>query len=152
MESFGKSAQIPNPALKKFDALIGEWRWEGSHPMLPRVTLNGRTSFEWLEGGAFVIMRSSNDEGKIPTGVALFGSDDTAHELYMLYFDERKVSRMQHVSFEGNVLKWWRDSPEFSQRNTLTFSPDGKTIVSKGEMSREGGSWEGDLSMTYKRM
>src|ERR1041384_6940838 len=149
MESVGKSADIPNPALKKFNALIGEWRWEGSHPMLPGVTLNGRTSFEWWEGGAFVIMRSRNEEGKIPTAVALFGSDDAMRELYMLYFDERKVSRMHHVTFDENILKWWRNFPEFSQRNTLTLSSDGKMIVSKGEMSKEGGSWQDDLSMTY---
>ena len=152
MESFGKSAAIPNPALKKFNALIGEWSWEGSHPMLPGVTLNGRTSFEWLEGGAFMIMRSNNTEGKIPTGVALFGSDDAANELYMLYFDERKISRMYKTSFNENVLKWWRNTAEFSQRNTLTLSSDGKTIVSKGEMSRDGAAWEADLSMTYKKM
>jgi hypothetical protein len=151
MESFGKSAAIPNPALKVFDVLIGEWRWEGSHPMLPGVTLKGRTSFEWLEGGAFVIMHSSNEEGKIPTAVAIFGSDDSMGGLYMLYFDERSISRKQDVSFDGKVLKWWRNDPKFSQRNTLTFSPDGKTIVSKGEISKGGGSWENDLSMTYKK-
>jgi hypothetical protein len=152
MESFGRSAAIPNPALKAFEILIGEWRWQGSHPMLPGVTLNGRASFEWFEGGAFLMMHSSNEEGKIPTAVALFGSDDSMGELYMLYFDERKVSRKQDVSFDGNILRWWRNDPKFSQRNTLTFSSDRKTIITRGEMLKEGGNWEDDLSMTYRKI
>jgi len=119
--------------------------------MLPGVTLNGDTSFNWLEGGAFMIMHSSNDEGKIPNAVAIFGSDDSMGNLYMLYFDERGISRKQDVSFNGNVLKWWRDDPKFRQRSTLTFSPDGKTMMRKGKMARDGGSWEDDLSMTYTR-
>lgn len=151
MESFGKSPRIPNPALRVFDVLIGEWSWEGAHPMLPGVTLTGHTSFEWLEGGAFMIMHSRNEQGKIPNAVAIFGSDNSMAGLYMLYFDERGISRKQDVSFEGNVLRWWRNDPKFLQRNTLTFSPDRKTIVSKGEMSREGGPWEDDLSMTYRK-
>src|SRR5262245_36062085 len=120
----GKEAAIPNPALKLFSVLVGEWNTVGTHPGLPNVTLHGRTSFEWFEEGAFLIMRSEIDEPGIPSGVAIFGSDNATSECFMLYFDERGVSRKYDVSFRGNVWKWWRNDPSFSQRYTATISKD----------------------------
>jgi len=38
-------------------------------------------------------MRSEIDEPGIPSGVAIVGSDDATGEYFMLYFDERGVSR-----------------------------------------------------------
>ncbi len=96
-------------------------------------------------------MRSEIDEPEIPSGVAIFGSDNAAGEYFMLYFDERGVSRKYDVSFEKNVMRWWRNSPEFSQRMVLTLTGGGKTITSKGEMSKNGGAWEPDLELTYTR-
>ena len=70
----------------------------------------------------------------------------------MLSFDERGVSRKSDLSFENNVLKWWRNAPEISQRYTWTIVDDGDTIIVKGEMSKDGLSWEKDLDLTYTRV
>ena len=70
----------------------------------------------------------------------------------MLYFDERNVSRKYEVSIERHGLRWQRSSPGFSQQMVLTIAADGKTISSKGEMSREGGAWEPDLELNYLRI
>jgi hypothetical protein len=147
----GSKALIPNPALKPFEALIGDWQTTGSHPYLPGTTLHGRASFEWLEGGAFLVYRSSIDNPKFPDGVEIFGSDDIAKEFFMLHFDERGISRKYNVAMAGNQLKWWRDDPNFSQRFTITIEDDGNKMVSKGEMSREGADWEKDLALVYDR-
>ena len=120
--------------------------------MIPGKTFHGRTSFEWIEGGAFLIMHSQIEEPEIPSGIAVFGTDDTTGECSMLYFDERGVSRRYEVSVANNVWKWWRNAPGFSQRFTATISPDGRTIVSRGELSKDGAKWEGDLALTYTRM
>lgn len=143
---------IPNPALGPFGVLIGRWSTVGTHPFRPGATLRGRTTFEWLEGGAFVLMHSEIDEPGFPAGVAVIGSDDSAGTCFMLYFDERKVSRKYDVSLRGGVLRWWRDDPALSQRFTGTIAPDGDVIVGEGEMSREGAPWEGDLALTYTRI
>ena len=95
----------PNPALKSFSVLIGEWTTVGTHGLVPGTTYHGRTSFAWLEGGAFLIMHSEIDEGDIPSGIAIFGSDDALGEYFMLYFDERGVSRRHDVSLHDNVLQ-----------------------------------------------
>jgi hypothetical protein len=150
-ESVGNEAAKPNPALEPFGALVGTWNTEGTHPMVPGKTFHGRTTFEWLEGGAFLIMHSRIDEPEIPSGIAVFGSDDTTGECSMLYFDERGVSRRYEVSLRDNVWRWWRNAPGFSQRFTGTIAADGRTIASQGELSRDGTRWEPDLQLTYTR-
>jgi hypothetical protein len=140
-----------NPALAALSVLVGTWNTTGTHPLVPGTTFHGRTSFAWIEGGAFLIMHSQIDEPEIPSGIAIFGSDDTTGECSMLYFDERGVSRRYEVSVRDNVRKWWRNASGFSQRFAGVIAADGRTIVSRGEMSRDGASWEPDLALTYTR-
>ncbi len=147
----GNGALIPNPALKPFEVLVGTWETQGSHSQVPNATLYGRTSFEWIENGAYLLMRSEIDDSRFPSGLAIFGSDDVQKKFFMLYFDERGVSRMFNISIENNVITWWRDQPGFSQRCTNTISTDRKTIISKGELSKDGSIWEKDLELTYSR-
>jgi hypothetical protein len=150
--NFDPAAAIPNPALKPLGILIGEWNTVGTHPAIPNTVLHGRCSFDWLEGGAFLIMHSEIDEPGIPTAIAIFGSDESSDVCSMLYFDERGVSRNLEVTLHDNVWKWWRNAPGFSQRFTGTISKDGDTIVGKGQLSRDGSTWEGDLDLTYTRL
>jgi hypothetical protein len=145
-------ASIPNPALRRLTPLVGRWTTVGTHPMVPGKTFHGRTSFEWMEGGAFLIMHSEIDEPEIPSAVAVFGSDDERDTLFMLYFDERGVSRKYDVTLRDGTVKWWRDAPGFSQRFTGRIADDGRTIVGEGEMCRDGHTWEGDLRLTYTRV
>ncbi len=148
----GTRASIPNPALRPFGVLVGEWLTTGSHPYLPDVVLHGRASFEWLEGGAFLIMRSEIDEPHFPHGIAIFASDDAAKKVVMLHFDERGVSRIYNVTMGESQLRWWRDEPSFSQRFVITIEDDGNKMISKGEMSRDGATWEKDLELIYTRI
>ena len=152
MKLIGSEAQKPNPTLKPFEPLIGDWRTTGTHPLVPGKTFHGRASFSWTEGGAFLIWRSEIDEPEIPSGMAIVGSDDAEGTFSMLYFDERAVSRKYGVNISGNVMTFSRDDPTFRQRMTLTMAVDGSRIVIKGEMSRDGKPWEGDMELTYERI
>lgn len=151
-EQFINEAAKPNPSLIPLGALVGTWRTKGTHPMVPGKTFHGQSSFAWMEGGAFLIMHSRIDEREIPSAIAVFGSDDATGECSMLYFDERGVSRRYEVRIRDNVWEWWRNGPGFSQRFRGTISADGRTIVAGGELSRDGRSWEQDLSLTYTRV
>jgi hypothetical protein len=51
-------AARPNPALSALSVLVGTWNTVGTHPLVPGTTFHGRTSFAWIEGGAFLIMHS----------------------------------------------------------------------------------------------
>ena len=140
-----------NPKLEPLSVLVGTWVTTGTHPQVPGKTFHGFTSFEWIEGGAFLVMHSQIDEPEIPSGIGIFGTDDATGECSMLYFDERDVSRRYEVSIVDSVWKWWRNAPGFSQRFTGAISPDRRTIVGRGELSRDGTNWEGDLALTYTR-
>ena len=144
-------AAIPNPALQPFSVLVGEWTASGTHPLVPNTTLHGHSSFKWIEGGAFLLWHSEIDQEGFPAGIAIFGSDDATGEYFMIYFDERKVSRKYEVSFQDNILKWWRNTPGFSQRYTWTIIDDGNTIIGKGQLSKDGITWEKDLDVTFTR-
>ena len=145
-------AAIPNPALQPFAVLVGDWQAVGTHPLAPNTLLHGRSSFKWLEGGAFLMWYSEMEEEGFPAGIAIFGSDNTTGEYFMMYFDERTVSRKYEVSCQEGVLKWRRNAPEFSQQNTWTISGDGNTIIGKGQLSKDGTTWEQDLDLTYTRL
>lgn len=145
-------AAITNPALSPLKTLIGEWKTVGTHPLVTDATLHGHSSFNWLEGGAFIIWKSEIDKEGFPSGTAIFGSDNSTGEYFMLYFDERKVSRKYDVSFQGNIVKWWRNAPGFSQRYTWTIDDNGNKIIGKGELSKDGKTWERDLELTYTRI
>lgn len=148
----GHNALIANPALRPFEVLIGEWQTTGSHPYFPDVTLTGRAIFEWHEGGAFLIMRAEINHPKFPDGIEVFGSDDSAKTFFMLHFDERGTSRKFDVQVNNSGFTWQRDDPEFSQRYTLKVQDSGQRLEGKGEMSRNGKAWEGDLSLVYTRV
>jgi hypothetical protein len=145
-------ASIPNIALEPLTPLVGQWETVGTHPLVPGTTFHGHTSFTWFEGGAFLVMHSQIDEPGIPSGIAVFGSDDASDAFFMLYFDERGVSRKYDVTLRDATWKWWRTVPGFSQRFTGRIVDDGRTIIGQGELCRDGHTWEGDLQLTYTRI
>jgi len=139
-----------NPRLAAFAPLLGQWTTTGTHPYLPGRTLRGAVSFEPIEGGAFVRMRSTSAEREIPSGVAIFGSDDAEGEGTVLYFDARGVSRRYVWKSGDGEISWWRDDPAFRQRFTVSVHPDGRRLTGKGQMSRDGAPWEDDLALDYQ--
>ena len=145
-------AAKPNPALAPFEVLIGAWTTVATHPELPGTTFHGRATFGWLERGAFLIMHSTFDEPGVPSSIAVFGTDDVLGECYMLYFDERGVSRRYDVALREGVWTWKRDAPGFDQRFTGRFSDDGATIHGASELRRDGVTWAKDLEVTYRRI
>jgi hypothetical protein len=147
-----QEASRPNPALEPFSVLIGSWTTTGTHGLDPDTVLHGHTSFEWFENGAFLLIRSEIDDPRFPRTIAILGSDDAAAEYYMLTFDERGISRKYEVTLQNNIWKWWRNAPGFSQRYQAVIGDGGNTIVGKGELSKDGVSWEQDLDLTYKRV
>jgi hypothetical protein len=146
----GAKAQIVNPALKPLEFLLGEWRTTGTHPAMPDKVLNGRASFRWHEGGAFLIMRTQVNEPEFPDGLAIIGSDDIAGTFTMTYFDERGISRIYAVTVGDRTVEWRRDDRALAQSMTITAKDDG-TLMSKGRMSQDGGVWSDDLSQVFHR-
>src|SRR2546429_1825507 len=59
-----------DPMLEPFEALIGTWATEATHPLVD-VVVPGSISFEWLEGGRFLIQRSRNEHELFPDAICL---------------------------------------------------------------------------------
>ncbi len=101
-----------DPALDPFDALIGTWTTEATHPMTDGV-VPGRLELAWLEGGHFVVQRTHHDHEAFPDAVAVIGAPEDGDGLVAEYFDSRGVRRTYGSSLEDGVLRMWRDHPGF---------------------------------------
>ena len=93
----------PAPSLKDLEALVGEWTIAIAFPADPATPVRGSVSFAWLEGGAFLIMRSGVEWTGPSGSVAVIGRDDAATIYTMLYFDARGVSRVYEMCFGDGV-------------------------------------------------
>ena len=137
-----------DPALEPFDALTGTWATEATHPQFDAVVL-GSTTFEWLEGGHFLVQRSHHDHELFPDAISVIGAPEAGGGLAMEYFDSRGVRRTYGVSFDDGVLRIWRDFPEFTQRFSATLGRD--TFEGRWQLARTPGDWQDDLRVVYRR-
>ncbi len=134
--------------LESFEALIGTWETEATHPMVDQVVA-GRVTFEWLEGRAFVIQRSAYEHPKFPDGIVVIGPPEHGDGLVAEYFDERGVRRTYGIELQDGVLRQWRDDPEFAQRATATLRPD--EFLLQWQLARTPDDWQDDLRVVYRR-
>jgi hypothetical protein len=86
-----------------------------------------------------------------PDAIWLIGRDESTPNYSVLYYDNRKVSRVYEMSFSDGAWKMWRNSPGFSQRFEGKFSKDGNTITARWEKSSDGSTWEHDFDVVYTR-
>ncbi len=138
-----------DPALEPFDVLVGTWATEATHPLFDGV-VSGSTTFEWLEGGHFLLQRSRNEHELFPDAIWVIGAPENGDGLVMEYFDSRGVRRTYGVSLDGGVLRWWRDHPGFDQRFAAEPAPD--VFVGQAQLARTPGDWKDDLRVTYRRL
>jgi hypothetical protein len=133
----------------ELDALIGEWNVEA--PLLGDAV--GRATFEWLQGGGFVVQRQWVPDTPVPSAVCAIGPVTEGEGRYRQhYFDSRGVIRVYEMTLADGVWKLWReDDPNFLQRWEGQISPDGQTIRGRWEKAMDGGDWEVDFEVIYTR-
>ena len=134
--------------LKSFEVLIGTWDTEATHPEFEGV-VTGHVTYEWLEGGRFVVVHSHNDHELFPDAICLIGAPEDGEGLVMEYFDSRGVRRTYGISLDDGVLRMWRDAAGFDQRYSATLGPDSFEGVS--QVAESPGEWRDDLKVTYRR-
>jgi hypothetical protein len=137
-----------DPALEPFDALIGTWATEAKHRMVDDVVF-GTTTFEWLEGGHFVVQRSHSDHERFPDGLSVIGAPESGDGLVLEYFDSRGVRRTYGVSLEDGVWRMWRDQPGFDQRFSAKLERD--FFEGVFEVAETPGDWQEDMRVIYRR-
>jgi hypothetical protein len=137
-----------DPALQPFDALVGTWATEATHPMFEGA-VQGTTTFEWLEGRHFLVVRSRNEHELFPDAISVVGAPEAGGGLVQEYFDSRGVRRTYGVSFDGGVLRIWRDHPGFDQRFEATPAAD--AFDGLWQVAETPGDWRDDVRLTYRR-
>jgi hypothetical protein len=137
-----------DPALEPFDALIGAWDTEATHPEFDAV-VPGVVTYEWLEGRRFVIVRSHHEHELFPDAICVIGPPETGDGLVMEYFDSRGVRRTYRTSLQDGVLRIWRDAEGFDQRLVTTIDRDAFEAVY--QLAMTPGAWRDDLKVLYRR-
>jgi hypothetical protein len=145
----------PDPSVAALDILVGSWNCDSDNSLEPGTVVRTTATFEWMDGGRFLIERSSGHP-PFPSGLSLIGRtdpDDPSSPLVMHYFDSRGVARLYTVTLEGKVWTIARDGSDFSQRYHGTFSEDGNTFTGTWERSDgEGMPLHHDFDLVYRRI
>ncbi|HEY3079616.1 MAG TPA: hypothetical protein VGM69_06885 [Chloroflexota bacterium] len=145
----------PDPSVAALDVLVGEWVCEAANPLEPGTTMSDTTTYEWMDGGRFLIERSTADP-PFPSSLSLIGRedpDDPSSRLVKHYFDSRGVARLYGMTLEDDVWTLTRDDADFSQRYRGTFSADRKTITGAWERSDgKGQPLHHDFELTYRKV
>jgi hypothetical protein len=143
------SNQAPSTSDARLEPLVGVWDVQGAHPVDPSMVIRGRTVFEWLDGGRFLVERWTVEHPDFPNGIAILGEGETG--LAQHYFDSRGVARVYEMSVSDDGWELRRESPGFSQRFIGTFRDGGATIAGRWEKCTDGSNWELDFHLTYTR-
>jgi hypothetical protein len=144
-------ATDPKAELAPFEALIGEWTMEMTHPAMPDTVVRGTTTFEWLEGGRFLIQRSANDHPDFPDSISVLGAMEGEDGLSLHYYDSRGVDRVYAAGFDGTELTLKRDAAGFDQRLSAKVSDDGSTVSGVWQLNQDDEGFKDDLAFTWRR-
>ena len=154
----------PDPTLTPFNALVGTWATEATHPGMPGVVVHGTVVVEWLEGARFLNVHARTDHPDFPDALSVIGDMDhdregaggkplvaTPSSLRLYYFDSRGVFRLCETSIDATSWRVSRMAPGFSQRFTGRFSDGGDTIRGTWELCTDDIHWADDLAIAYRR-
>ena len=135
--------------LAALEVLVGKWTAEAVDPRSGE-PIRGTMTVEWLEGGGYLVQRSTLENPVFPRTLAMIGPD-RAGRIVQHYFDSRGVARIYDVSLEDGVLTLSRDDEDMAQRFTGRFSDDGTAIEGAWERTGDDRAWVHDFDLTYRR-
>jgi hypothetical protein len=130
----------PHPKLRTLDPLVGTWTVSGSEG------LRGQVTYEWMEGGYFLVQHVELEHGGERTrGVEYIGYDEESQALRSHYFGTGQI--LEYVyEVSGDTLTIWFGEAGSPARYTGTFSEDGTTNT--GAWSWPGGGYDSTITRT----
>ncbi len=143
------SKQIrPAPGLEALLPLVGKWHTEGAQlegPLGPAAPFVAVETYEWLDGGHFLIHRMDGKFGRQRAAcVEIIGRDSRGLHARTYYNDGNvNVWQLQERGEELVMTGEWPGGSvgPFQVRCTLSFEDAGDTLVAKWEQARDGEVW-----------
>ena len=144
--------QRPGREHRRLEIFIGRWNTEGitrATESIPSVRVNGTDTYEWLEGGFFLIHHVDVNMGddKI-RAIEIVGYDDHIKKYPMNFFDSLGNSGTYMASVENGIWKFSGNS----ERATVQFSDDGNTMTALWEQQMENSKWQPWMDMKLKKI
>jgi hypothetical protein len=131
------SAPTPNRDLERLDRLTGTWEMSGE--------VSGRVSFEWLDGGFFLLQRVDLErEGQRITGIEVIGHErpfgaEPSAEITSRFYSNTGDTFDYVYELEGDTLTIWggaKGSPAYARG---AFAADGRTCAGAWHYPGGGG-------------
>lgn len=129
----------PNPDLKALDRLVGAWRISGE--------AEGTVSYEWMEGGFFLIQRVDLEHGDhVIRGIEIIGHEqrfmeEPGAEIRSRYYDNMGSTFDYVYEADGDTLVIWggeKGSPAYYKG---TFNAAGDVLTGRW-VYPDGGGYE----------
>ena len=130
--------------------LVGKWHTEGAQlegPLGPGAPFAAVETFEWLDGGHFLVHRMDGRFGKQPAACIEVLGKDQQGLFAQSFYNDGNVNRW-HIAEQGGQRlvmtgEWPSGSASpFKVRYTMRFVEAGNVLEGKWEQSRADGAWQ----------
>lgn len=141
----------PGPEHRRLDVFVGTWDTQGrtkASPSGPPAKIVGTDSYEWLDGGFFLVHRVDVRIGaEQVTGLEIIGYDASSQTYRTHAFD----SQGSYGAYQATVHNGVWTFMGASERATVVVSDTGNTMTITWERSTDGLSWLHWMDVTLAR-
>jgi hypothetical protein len=143
------SATDAAPGLEALRPLVGKWHTEGQQiegPLGPQSPFVAVETFEWLDGGHFLVHRLDGKFGQKPAAcIEVWGRNEAGELFAHTFYNDGNTNDWQIRETSSALVlsgSWSKGSgPTFKLRYTARVIEGGNTLDGKWEQSRDGESW-----------
>lgn len=134
----------PNPALKALNIMVGTWDLKG-HDLSTREEVHGRSTFEWLEGGFFMVHRFHFDyAGRAIAGIELIGYNEQSRQLKTHVYSTDGPEPLEYTwELDDKTFTNWFGEAGADDHYKGQFSEDKNTLT--GQWGWPGGGYEATM-------
>jgi Protein of unknown function (DUF1579) len=160
--SYAVVAPPPDPELRRLEPLVGRWRSEErtlDGVLGPGVAVTNKESFDWLDGGYFLVSTYETTFGDEPAqrGVNYWGYDSEAKRFRIIFFSNNGPYTEEGNRYEGVVAdgKLTFEGParfqyELVDDGKIKINADG-TLTVAWWIRDENGAWQPWMTNVLRR-